>query len=90
MNKMLRGIKRNASTILTVTGAVGVVSTTVLGIVATPKALRLIEDAKEGKDEQLTKFEVVLAAAPAYVSTVLSGMGTIACIIGAKDRKSVV
>lgn len=83
MNKMLRGIKRNASTILTVTGAVGVVSTTVLGISATPRALQLIQEAKEGKDEQLTKFEVVLAAAPAYVPTVLSGLGTIACIVGA-------
>ena len=46
-------IKRNASTILTVLGSIGVVATTITSVKATPKALRLIEDAKQEKGEEL-------------------------------------
>ena len=76
-------IKRNGSTILTVVGGVGVVTTTVLGIKATPKALALIENAKKQKGEKLTKLEKIQAAAPVYIPTVVSGAATLACIFGA-------
>lgn len=76
-------VKRNASTILTCAGGAGVVVTTVMAVKATPKALRLIEEAKNEKGEDLTKFEVVKAAGLAYVPTVISGVTTIACIVGA-------
>lgn len=75
--------KKNGSTILTVTGAVGVVGTTVLAVKATPKALELIKMAEEEKGEKLTKTEVFTTAAPAYIPTVLVGAGTLACILGA-------
>ena len=76
-------LKRNASTILTIAGGVGVVSTTVLGIKATPKALSLIDNAKKNKGEKLTKMEKIKAAAPVYIPTVLSGVATLGCIFGA-------
>lgn len=76
-------VKRNASTILTITGGVGVVATTILAVKATPKALKVLEEAKEEKGEELTKLEVVKVAGPAYIPSVLTGVGTLACIFGA-------
>lgn len=76
-------IKRNASTILTCIGGVGVVATAITAAKATPKAMALIEQAKKEKDEELTKFEKVQVAAPAYIPTILIGATTIACIFGA-------
>lgn len=76
-------LKRNGATILTVVGGVGVVTTTVLGIKATPKALALIDSAKKKKGEKLTKLEKIQAAAPVYIPTVVSGAATLACIFGA-------
>lgn len=76
-------LKRNASTILTVVGGVGVVTTTVLAIKATPKALSLLDDAKQEKGEDLTKLEKVKVTAPVYIPTVISGAATLACIYGA-------
>lgn len=87
MNELLRKsmvfCKRNASTILTCAGGVGVVTTTVLAVKATPKAMRMIEKGEEEKGEPLTKFEKVKAAGPAYIPTVIVGASTIACIFGA-------
>ena len=76
-------IKRNASTILTVVGGAGVVTTTVLAVKATPKALTLLEEAKKEKGEDLTVLEKVLVTTPTYIPTVVSGMTTLACIFGA-------
>ena len=75
-------LKRNSSTILTCVGAAGVVVTTVLAVKATPKALTLIEKAKDEKGEDLTKLETVKIAGPTYIPTIISGAATIACIFG--------
>lgn len=87
MNRLVYGskmfVKRNASTILTCIGGAGVVATTVLAVKETPKALTLLENAKEEKSEDLTKFEAVCVAAPAYIPAFLVGVSTIACIFGA-------
>ena len=52
-------VKRNASTILTCLGGVGVVATSVMAVKETPKAIRLIEEAEKEKGEELTKCEKV-------------------------------
>lgn len=75
-------MKRNSATILTCIGAAGVAATAVLSATQTPKALRLIEEAKKEKGEELTKVEVVKAAAPAYIPAIAVGGATIACILG--------
>lgn len=76
-------LKRNASTILTYAGGVGVIATSVMAVKATPKAIALLENAKEEKGEDLTKIEKVKIAGPAYIPTVLIGVSTITCIFGA-------
>lgn len=75
--------KRNGSTILTVIGGAGVVATSVSAAMATPKAMRLLDQAKKEKGEKLTKLERVVVAGPAYIPSIAIGVGTIACIVGA-------
>lgn len=75
-------VKRNASTILTCIGAVGVVTTAVMAAKETPKALTLLKDAKEEKGEDLTKWEKIKIAGPVYIPSVITGAATIACIFG--------
>lgn len=76
-------LKKNASTILTCAGGAGVIATSVMAVKATPKALSLLEKAKEEKGEDLTKVEKVKVAGPAYIPAVIMGVSTIACIFGA-------
>lgn len=83
LNKSQLFLKRNSATILTCVGAAGVVVTTVTAVKATPKAMMLLEKAKEEKGDELTKLETVKIAGPAYVPTVVLGVSTIACIFGA-------
>ena len=87
MNKLLFKSKvflsRNSSTILTCIGGVGVVATVVTAGKATPKAMALIEEAKEEKGEDLTKVETAIVAAPAYITTAVLGVSSLVCIFGA-------
>ena len=76
-------VKKNGSTILTVLGAAGVVGTAVMAVKATPKAMELIEQAKEEKGEELSKWEVVQVAGPTYIPSILLGTVTITSIFGA-------
>ena len=76
-------LRRNGSTILTCLGGVGVIATSVMTAVATPKALELVRLAEEEKQDRLTKTEVVVTAAPAYIPAIAMGVATIACILGA-------
>lgn len=83
LSKSQMFLKRNSSTILTCVGAAGVIATTVTAVKATPKALALLEQAKEDKGEDLTKLETVKIAGPAYIPTAVIGVSTLACIFGA-------
>ena len=75
--------KRHASTILTIVGAGGVLLTAVLTGTGTPKAMKLVEKAKDEKGEDLTKLETVRAATSAYIPAAIAGVSTIGCIFGA-------
>ena len=81
---------RNASTILTIIGGVGVVGTAVLAATATPKAQALVEEARVEKGEELTVWETVKVAAPVYIPAVAAGAGTLMCIFSANvlDKRS--
>lgn len=87
MNRLLSRSKiflsRNTPTILTCIGGVGVIATAVLAVKATPKALVLLEEAKEEKGEDLTKLEAVTVAGPIYIPAIMTGVTTLACIFGA-------
>ena len=75
-------LRKHSSTILTVVGAAGVVATSVMAVKATPKALLLLEEAKEEKGDDLTPVETVKVAWKPYIPAVITGVSTIACIFG--------
>lgn len=87
MNNLLKHsklfFKRNSSTILTCAGAVGVVATSVAVAKATPRAIELLEAAEKEKEDDLSKLEIVKTATPVYLTSILLGVSTIACIFGA-------
>ena len=89
MTKAELFLRKYSSTILTFVGAAGVVTTSVLAVKATPKAMRLIADKKEELgyphdcEERLTVIETVKVAWKPYVPAIISGVSTIACIFGA-------
>jgi hypothetical protein len=76
-------LKRHSATILTCVGAIGVVATAITAVRATPKAIKLLEEATDEKGKELTKLEVVAVAGPVYIPSVAIGVSTIACIFGA-------
>ena len=77
-----RFMKKNASTILTCLGAAGVIATAVMAVKETPKAMSLLDDAREEKGDKLTVLEKVIVAGPTYAPAVITGVATIACIFG--------
>lgn len=86
-----KAAKKHSPEILTGIGVVGMISTTILAVRATPKALMLIEDAKrkkrfEGaKTDELTKIEVVKVAWKPYIPAITTGVCSIGCIVGASS-----
>lgn len=76
-------LKRNGSAILTCIGGIGVIATTVTAVKVTPKVMKLLEEERKLKDEELTKLEVAKIAGPYYIPSILIGAGTLACIFGA-------
>ena len=82
-HKASRRLKRSTPTILTCLSAFGLVATTVSAVKATPKAMRLIEDAKQTDQYDLSKPEILCLTWKCYIPTVLIGTSTLACIFGA-------
>ena len=84
-------LKKNSSTILTVAGCIGVVTTAVLAAKEAPEALDSLEDAQSEKEEELTTFEKVKIVGKVYLPTIISGAASVACILGAhaSDKKKV-
>lgn len=76
-------LRRNSSTILSVLAVVGFAGTVVTAVRATPKALKLLDEAVSEKGEELTVVEKIGVAGPAYIPSVLLGVSTVTCILGA-------
>lgn len=83
MNKTQLFLKAHSPIILTVIGSTGVVITAVLAVKSTPKALKLIEEAKMTKGDELTVGETVQVAWKPYIPAIISCVSTILCIVGA-------
>ena len=82
-------VSKHSPEILTGLGIAGMVTTTVLAVKATPKALKLIEKEKEnlrlGPDDKLTTAETVKAAWKPYIPAAITGGVSAACLIGASS-----
>ena len=76
--KMLRTIKNNSPTILTCIAAVGCISTVVMVIKATPKAIKKVEKMREP-----SKKDIFKAVWKDYLPAALLGVGTLVCMFSA-------
>lgn len=70
-------------------GITGMVTTTVLAVKATPKALQLLENKKHELDtDSLAPVEVVKTTWKCYAPAVITGTVSIACLIGSNSVNS--
>lgn len=84
-NDVRRLVSKRSPEILTGIGIAGMVTTTVLAVKATPKALYLLDEAENEKEDELTKLEVVKIAWKAYIPSIISGVFSASCLIGANS-----
>lgn len=98
-----RFVSKRSPEILTGIGIAGMVTTTVLAVKVTPKALELIEEEKRAQNRalldeaektgsdvaaqvsRLKPIETVKVAWKPYIPAMLTGMASIACLIGAQS-----
>lgn len=79
-------MKKHSPEILTGIGVAGMVATTIMAVKATPKAILLINEKEvELRAEKLTKKEVVQTVWKCYIPAAVTGVASIACIIGASS-----
>lgn len=83
---LIKWSKRYSPELLTGVGIAGLVITTIMAVKATPKALKLIEKKKqETETEELAPIETVKATWKCYVPSVITGLTSIICIVGANS-----
>ena len=93
MGKLLKDAKtlisKHSPELLTGLGIAGMITTTVLAVKATPKALDLIEQKREElypeSTEKLPPIETVKATWKCYVPAAITGVTSVACLIGASS-----
>lgn len=79
-------LSRHSPEILIGIGIAGMITTTVLAVKATPKALQLIEEKKnELEVESLAPVEVVKTTWKCYIPAAISGAASIGCIVGSNS-----
>ena len=79
-------LAKHSPEILTGIGIAGMVTTTVLAVKATPKALKLIETRKQEEEvEKLAPVEVIKTTWKCYIPAAVTGVTSIACLVGASS-----
>lgn len=79
-------MKKHSPEILTGIGITGMITTTVMAVRATPKALILIEEKKDDLEaDSLTALETVKTAWPCYIPAAVVGTISIFCLVGASS-----
>lgn len=82
-------LSEHSPEILTGIGITGLLSTTILAVKATPKALRLIDEKKEEMNtDELTNTEVVKTCWKCYIPAAVTASVSVACLIGANSVNS--
>lgn len=88
-NRVLAATKKHQPEILTGIGIAGMITTTIMAVKATPKALDRMAEVKEKHEQDTDKKafakDVVTRVAPVYIpATIICGLST-ACLIGASS-----
>lgn len=77
-------MKTKNAVICTILGAASAVLAPVLAVKATTKATKILEEIKKGKDENLTKAEVVKTVWKCYIPTATAMIMSVTCVVGAE------
>lgn len=100
VNKMIKNVrlaaKKNSPQILTGIGIAGMITTAVMAVRATPKAMALIEEREnewlrenlddvEASYKALPKIEAVKACWKCYIPSMIVGGVSVACLVGASS-----
>ena len=86
INEIQKAVIKHSPEILTGLGIAGMITTTVLAVKATPKALDLINDRKdELETEKLPPIEVIKTAWKCYIPAAVTCATSTACLIGASS-----
>lgn len=76
-------ISKHSPEILTGIGIAGMITTTILAVKATPKAIKLIEAEKRAKHvDALSPVDTVKTVWKCYIPAAMTGVSSIACLIG--------
>lgn len=86
-------LSKHSPAILTGLGIAGMITTTILAVKATPKALDLIAEAEDekssnGNGEDLTTMETFKAAWKPYIPAAITCISSVVCLIGASSVNS--
>jgi hypothetical protein len=76
-------MRKHSPEILTGIGVTGMITSTILAVKATPKALYLLDEARDNKGDYLTTMEKIKVAWKPYVPAVVTSVLSASCIIGA-------
>lgn len=85
INVAKTAVSKHSPEILIGIGIAGWCSTTILAVKSTPKALRLLEDARNEKGAPLTTKEKVKTAWKCYIPAAVTGVVSTACLIGSSS-----
>lgn len=88
MPKIFKGaqifVSKHSPEILTGIGIAGMITTTVLAVKATPKAMQLIEEKKKtDRMDKLSPIDTIKVAWKPYIPAAITGVTSVACLIGA-------
>lgn len=79
---IIKFFKKNSGTILAILASGGVVATSIFSGKAAIKAHEKLKEAQKEADHELTNIEKVKTVATTYITPILFGASTIACIFG--------
>ena len=89
IKKAGRSISNHSPEILTGIGIAGMITSTVLAVKATPKAVQIIEEEKKEKEtEKLPAKDIVKITWKCYIPSAVTCAASVACLIGARSVQS--
>lgn len=87
INKVLTVMQQKAPELLLGTGITGMVTTVILSVRGTVKAVRVVDEAKK-KDQELKRGDVVKLTWKYYILAAITGAGSVVCLIFARSASA--